>query len=118
VDRNLDHLIEFVAALTAVDGAVVLSCDLRLFGFGSEITVTGTPAVDETIEYARHPSPLGKPDAVSLAQFGMRHRSASRLCQRVPGTMAFVVSQDSGIRLFQIVDGSLTQWVELMPEEW
>jgi hypothetical protein len=36
----------------------------------------------------------------------------------VPGTMAFVISQDGGIRLFHSVEGRVRQWVELSAEEW
>jgi hypothetical protein len=32
--------------------------------------------------------------------------------------MAFVVSQDGGIRLFVSVDGSVRQWIELSAEEY
>ena len=31
---------------------------------------------------------------------GTRHRSAFELCERVPNTLAFVISQDGGVRAF------------------
>ena len=111
-------MIEFVAALATVDGAVILSRDLRLEGFGAEITLAGVPSAHETVEYGNHPLPLGQPPPARLADFGMRHRSAIRFCQAVPGAMAVVVSQDGGIRLFHRVDGQVRQWVELSAEEW
>lgn len=118
LDRDLDQVVDFVASLATVDGAVLLSRDLRLFGFGAEITASQPPAGDEWIEYDDHPEPLGKPDPEPLSDFGMRHRSAIRFCQEVPGTMAFVISQDGGIRLFHSVEGRVRQWVELSAEEW
>jgi hypothetical protein len=118
LDRDLAQLTDCVAALAAVDGAVILQRDLRLVGFGAEITIPGMPSGDEKVEYGNHPPLLGKPAPASLADFGMRHRSAIRFCQEIPGTMAFVVSQDGGIRLFHSVDGSVRQWVELSAEEW
>jgi hypothetical protein len=118
LDRDLSQVIDFVAALAAVDGAVVLSRDLGLQGFGAEITQGRTPSGDERVEYDDHPAPLGKPAPASLADFGMRHRSAIRFCQEVPGSMAFVVSQDGGIRMFHGVAGRVRQWVELSAEEW
>jgi hypothetical protein len=118
LDRDLSQVIDFVAALAAVDGAVVLSRDLRLRGFGAEITQGRTPSGEEQVEYDDHPEPLGKPAPAPLADFGMRHRSAIRFCQEVPGAMAFVVSQDGGIRMFHSVAGRVRQWVELSAEEW
>ena len=118
LDRDVVHVTDFVAALAAVDGAVLLQRDLKLVGFGAEITKAEMPSGDETVEHGNHPPPLGKPAPTSLTDFGMRHRSAIRFCQEVPGTMAFVVSQDGGIRLFTSMDGSVRQWIELSSEEW
>jgi hypothetical protein len=118
LDRDLVHVTDFVAALAAVDGAVLLQRDLRLVGFGAEITKAEMPSSDEKVEYGNHPPPLGKPPPALLTDFGMRHRSAIRFCQEVSGTMAFVISQDGGIRLFHSVDGSVRQWIELSAEEW
>ena len=118
LDRDLAQVIEFIAALASVDGAVVLSRELKLVGFGAEIALAGTPSAHETVEYGNHPPPLHKPPPAPLADFGMRHRSAIRFCQEVPGAMAVVVSQDGGIRLFHRVGGHVRQWVELSAEEW
>lgn len=118
LDRDLDQVTDFVASLATVDGAILLSRDLRLYGFGAEITASQPPSADEWIEYDDHPEPLGKPEPEPLSDFGMRHRSAIRFCQEVPGTMAFVISQDGGIRLFHSVEGRVRQWVELSAEEW
>jgi hypothetical protein len=118
LDRDLTQVIEFVAALATVDGAVVLSRNLKLNGFGAEITLAGVPSAHEIVEYGNHPPPLGRPSPARLADFGMRHRSAIRFCQEVPGAMAVVVSQDGGIRLFYRVGERVRQWVELSAEEW
>jgi hypothetical protein len=118
LDRDLAQVIDFVAGLAAVDGAVLLSRDLCLRGFGAEITHSRTPSDEECVEYDDHPEPLGRPAPESLSDFGMRHRSAVRFCQEVPGAMAFVVSQDGGIRMFHNVAGHVRQWVELSAEEW
>jgi hypothetical protein len=118
LDRDLAQVIDFVAALAAVDGAILLARDLKLRGFGAEITYGRVPSGEEQVEYDNHPEPLGTPAPVSLSDFGMRHRSAIRFCQEVPGAMAFVISQDGGIRMFHNVDGRVRQWVELSAEEW
>lgn len=118
LDRDLAQVIDLVASLAAVDGAVVLTRSLELAGFGAEITVSGTPPENLEVEYGNHPSPLGKPPAASLADLGMRHRSAYRFCREVPGTIAFVVSQDGGIQVFCDVDGTVKRWIDLSAEEW
>jgi hypothetical protein len=118
LDRDLDQVIDFLASLATVDGAVLLSRDLRLRGFGAEITSLRLSSEDEHVEFDDHPEPLGKPAPESLSDFGMRHRSAIRFCQEVPGAMAFVISQDGGIRLFHRVEGRVRQWVELSADEW
>ncbi len=35
-----------------------------------------------------------------LKPFGERHKSAFYLCQQVPGSIAFVISQDGDLRIF------------------
>jgi hypothetical protein len=118
LDRDLHQVTELVAHFSAVDGALVLGRDMRLYGFGAEIALAGTPSADEMIEYGNHPTPMGKPPDARLVDFGMRHRSAARFCQQLPGALAFVISQDGSMRLFCNVDGRVRQFVELAAEEW
>jgi hypothetical protein len=113
VDRDVARATELVAALTAVDGALVLDRDLTLHGFGAEICAARKEGDLEMIEYGMHHAPLGKPAPTPIEELGMRHRSAARLCRDVPGTLAFVVSQDGGIRLFASVEGGVRQFIDL-----
>jgi hypothetical protein len=86
---------EFIAHLTAVDGALLLRSDLELVAFGviiglleadiGEIAVRVVNPVDETQELV---APLGRLD------LGTRHRSAVRFCFMNPGSFALVASQD------------------------
>jgi hypothetical protein len=118
LDRDLEQAGDLVSAMAAVDGAVLLTRDLELVGFGAEIKLTQAVSSDERVAHGMHPSPLGRPEPVPLSNFGMRHRSACRFCKDVPGALALVVSQDGGIRLFQTVDGEGRQWIDLCAEEW
>jgi hypothetical protein len=108
LDKGLAQTVDLVSSLAAVDGAVLLSHDLCIIGFGAEITVSEKPTTDEKIN---------RPAAHPPTDFGMRHRSAIRFCQEVPHTLAFVVSQDGNIRLFHNIDGIVCQWEELSAEE-
>jgi len=93
-----------VAGLTAVDGAVILTADLRVPGFGVEIVLDATKPVvaHEVIGYAQSPASWPVVDGES---FGMRHRSALRFVGATERTAAFVVSQDGQVSLFWKHDG-------------
>jgi len=69
-----------LAALTKVDGAVVMKKDLSLLGFGATIRVLCDPE--------------------SQSQGGHRHRSAIALCEKYRGTVAIVISQDGPISVY------------------
>ena len=104
LERNMAHLTNLVVSLAAVDGAVVLGRNLTIHGFGAEIQLNkdgseGKDGDEEKIEFVRLPH--GQPPPRRLSSFGMRHRSAYRFCKRVPGSLAFVISQDGNLLLFQ-----------------
>ena len=48
----------------------------------------------------------------------MRHQSADRFCQQVPGAIAFVVSQDGNLRLFGHREGVVHLYEGPTPEDW
>ena len=103
-EEDLVGAAEVVAGLTAVDGALVLTADLRPVGFGAEIVLDAAEPVIayEAIGHAQSPASWPTVDSES---FGMRHRSALR-CVGVAGQMAaFVVSQDGQVSLFWKQDG-------------
>lgn len=73
--------VNFLANLTSVDGALVLSDCFSLHGFGAEI--------------------LLRPENIKIENpfsnsHGMRHRSAYYFVDRVPNSLAIVMSQDGG----------------------
>lgn len=127
LQRGLVRVQDLLASLSAVDGAVVLGRSLRVIGFGAEITLGSSAAADERVSFGRHPDPVGVPPPKPLLDFGMRHRSAYRFCQAVPGAIAFVVSQDAAITVFCNVQatqkpgdapGGVEMFEGLTPERW
>ena len=87
-----------VAALSATDGCVVLDRTLTLHCFGGSIEVQ-----KDQCEPPKKLLSLLESGEVSLQMLdtlGERHKSAYRLCQCVPGTLAFVISQDGDLRFF------------------
>jgi hypothetical protein len=72
-DEKHREALDFVAQLTAVDGAVVLDEELSIYGFGATIsTKRALPAVT-----TEHPAELGKKRKYDIERRGNRHRSAT-----------------------------------------
>jgi len=114
-ERDLARTSDLVASFAAVDGAVVLQHDLKLLGFGAEILGTEVPTEKDCVRCIHPPNKAyDKP----LTDFGMRHRSAIRFCQKVGGAIAFVVSQDGDLRVFCKIGGEVTLFEGSTPEDW
>ena len=97
--------LDFVAQLTAVDGAVLLDDDLSVYGFGATIaTDTKVPPVT-----SEHPGELGSKKPYDLERRGNRHRSAVAFCAQQKGpVVAFVASQDGDFSIMtRELDGSV-----------
>lgn len=111
--RRLFSAARALADLANVDGCVVLDRRLRLYGFGGEIRV-GDDEIPGWRCAAAHPETLSEQEPIDLERFGTRHRSASRLCAAVPGTIAFVISQDGDLRVFYgLPDRRVCMWRNL-----
>jgi hypothetical protein len=92
-EDDLADAADLVAALSAVDGAVILRSDLRVLSFGAEIVLDAAMPVTayEASGGIRRSADWPTVDSES---FGMRHRSALRCVAVAEHTAAFVVSQD------------------------
>jgi hypothetical protein len=99
--RRLTRTVDAVAGLSAVDGAVVLTNQYEVLGFGAKITRRrGHPLVEqvtvtEPIEGGQamlvHPEKLG----------GTRHLSAAQFVQDQQDCAALVASQDGRFTVFE-----------------
>ena len=99
--KALARAIDAVAGLTAIDGAVVLTDQYHLLGFGAKIArrkgsqLVEQVLVTEPIEGGRaalvHPEQLG----------GTRHLSAAQFVQDQRDAVALVASQDGRFTLFE-----------------
>lgn len=90
-EDKISDALSFVAGLSAVDGAVLMTDRFRILGFGAEIRV---PSQD--LKYVKDNGRLR-----SIADFGTRHRSAFRFCHAYPKALAFIVSSDGGLKAAQ-----------------
>ena len=100
-------LAKFIAGLTAVDGAVILTDRLRLLGFAAEVLTAS-----KKIESVRSAiSELADTfTEVPISAFGTRHRSAFRFCSSLEPSVAFIMSQDGGVKAVRQVGRHLVMW--------
>jgi hypothetical protein len=97
----LGRTVETIAGLTAVDGALVLTDQHELLGFGAKIArrrggaqveqVTVTEPIDRGVAALVHPEQLG----------GTRHLSAAQFVQDQRDAVALVASQDGRFTIFE-----------------
>ena len=97
----------FIGSLTAVDGAVVLTDKLRIIGFGGEVRVS-RPGTD-TIHIAKNEEG-DESTAAPFTGYGTRHRSAFRFVENMDPSVAFILSQDGGIKAATMVGGRVVVW--------
>jgi hypothetical protein len=103
-EEALADAADLVARLSAVDGALVVSSDLRVLGFGAEIVLDAAQPV-AAFEVVGHAHRAGAWTEVDSESFGMRHRSALRCVAVADEAASFVVSQDGTVSLFWKQDG-------------
>ena len=90
--EELERMTQELCALTAIDGAVVISRELALLAFGVVLPV------------GRETATADEPDAggarvrtVDLGSRGTRHRASAAYAAEHPGSVVFVVSADGQI---------------------
>ncbi len=109
LDEAIFDLAHFIAALSAIDGAVVMTKSQELLGFGG--VISGEAEDVKTVARA-----LDIEGRVTQQEFveevGTRHRAAYRLCHELRDALAVVISQDGNARLVKWHNGSVTYWDE------
>jgi hypothetical protein len=83
---------EEVGRLTAIDGAVLLNCNLGLTAFGIILPVGGSVPIVERTEGDDDP-----PRPVDFDSRGTRHRAAATYASEHPGSVVFVASEDGQV---------------------
>jgi hypothetical protein len=99
IRKKHSEALDFVARLTAVDGAVVLTDELCLLGFGAKIATPASKAPSTIIHEDPRLPGVSKTRPVSWVG-GNRHHSAVCFCaQQEPMAIALVCSQDGDVSL-------------------
>lgn len=96
-----DSLAQAVAALTCVDGATLLTRDLRIIGFGAKFEFDSAISARTMIQMQ---DPLDHEDYLKRIALekagGTRHQSAAQFVLKNHDAIAFVASQDGNVTAF------------------
>ena len=107
LDEAIFDVAHFIAALSAIDGAVVMTKRQELLGFGG--VISGDIDKVETVIHALDTEGSLAEQELS-ERVGTRHRAAYRLCEELHGAIAIVISQDGNVRIVTWHNGSVTFW--------
>jgi len=107
LDEALFETAHLIAGLAAADGAVVMSKQNELLGFGGMISgrLPDVESVGRALDLEGE-----KVVEERTGNVGARHRSAYRLAGALPGSVAVVISQDGGVRFVCHKGGRVTYW--------
>jgi hypothetical protein len=107
LDETLFETAHLIAGLAAADGAVVMSKDNELLGFGGMVSgrLPAVKSVGRALDLEGE-----KVAEEETGNVGARHRSAYRLAGALPGSVAVVISQDGGVRWVCQKGGRVTYW--------
>jgi hypothetical protein len=106
-DEALLEMAHVIAGLASADGAVVMSKQHDILGFGGIIS----GRLPDVRSIARALDLEGDRVAEEeAANVGARHRSAYRLAGALPGAVVIVISQDGGMRFVCRRGRRVTYW--------
>lgn len=107
LDESIFEMSHLIAALSTVDGAVVMTRRFELLGFGCEIRCD----LSEVTTVARALDLDGNKYKIEHTRgVGTRHRSAYNLCQQLRDVLAIVISQDGGVRFIRSNNEIVMYW--------
>lgn len=109
----LTGAIDFIAALSRVDGLVLLDTNLSVLGFGCEIRTQGDDSCNYFLAENSMPS-KGKIRKLNLDKFGTRHRSMLRYCSTDSSAIGFVVSSDGPVRAISRSGKRVYMWDNIL----
>jgi hypothetical protein len=109
LDEAIFEMSHLVAALSTVDGAVVLTRRFELLGFGAEIHCESTELnfVAKALDLEGEHSVIE-----SVQSVGTRHRSAYRICNALKDVLSIILSQDGNVQFARWKDDNVMYWNE------
>jgi hypothetical protein len=110
IEESLGDCFRFIASLCAVDGALVINDRMSVLGFGAEVTAF-SPTL-RTVEVAFDAAATQR-TTLSIESYGTRHRSAFRFCSSFENAIAFVISQDGGVKVIKRHGPNVILWPDI-----
>lgn len=108
IEEAISDVCQAIASMTSVDGAVVLTNELNVLGFGAEVLAM-SPSLKKVKIYDHSKTNQN----ISIESFGTRHRSAFRFCSSFEEAVIFVVSQDGGVKAIKRVGKNVILWPDI-----
>ena len=100
--------VRLIASLASLDGAVLLTPDLGVVGFG--VKLNAQPYAGRIFRGEQFIEWGAAAPQVNMADFGTRHTSVVNYCKSDPSAIGIVVSQDGNVRLVTTIGRSVTFW--------
>lgn len=110
-ERELTGAVKVVTSLATLDGAVLMTPDLAVLGFGTKIRAGGNAGV--VYDGRDYSVRRRKAKSVDLSQFGTRHLSMIQYCRKDPNALGIIVSQDGQIRVVVSSNQDLILWQDV-----
>jgi hypothetical protein len=104
--RQILDYIEFLAQLTCVDGALILTDEMQPLSYGSML-----PSEAWSGQVVRGPNGYdNREESIELKSYGSRHNSAVAMAGACPEAVVFVISQDGPVRGLKRVHEDAVHW--------
>jgi hypothetical protein len=107
LEQAIFEMSRVIAALAAIDGAVVLDKRFGLLGFGAE--VSGEIPTPQVV-YRAMDTEGERCEANAVEEVGTRHRAAYRFVQGHPDGVAIVISHDGAVSFVANRGGDVVSW--------
>ena len=106
INEEIQDIAKSIASLTSVDGALVITRQFKVLGFGGEIVAVSPTLNSVTIASDQR-------QKVPIESLGTRHRSAFRFCSSFEDSVAFIVSSDGGVKAAKRHGPKLLFWPDI-----
>ena len=108
ISDSISDLVNAIASMSSIDGAVVLNDHFEVIGFGAEVLAVSPSLVNVKV-YAKN----GRMKSIPIESYGTRHRSAFRFCSSFDNAIAFIVSQDGAVKAVKRVGSDVIIWTDI-----
>ena len=110
LDESFFEFAHFLGDLMSVDGALVITKQYEIVGFGAEL-LSEAPCLSSVRRAMDLEGTIWTNEP--LDDEGTRHRAVYRLCDQYPNCLAIVISQDGSVRFVKNHNGVVTYWNQL-----